>query len=217
MERNPEKRPSSLKNFTSMSDLDRFISSKKSFENLEIKIQTNKELSPKQNDFLNNQNNEKRIINDFLKHELFKNKRSNQYDPLIETQPFCQESLPGYHSFREIHDEPFKVLDAPMLQDDFYLNVLDWSSQNILGVGLGNSLYSLNFSNNHVYKLMEFGGGDYVTSCVWNDQGNHIVIGSSKGKVLVMDIVKSKPYFYTISQRISANCFYKNANSTENF
>ena len=34
-----------------------------------------------------------------------------------------------------------QVLDAPLLQDDFYLNLVDWSSQNILAVGLGSSVY----------------------------------------------------------------------------
>lgn len=34
-----------------------------------------------------------------------------------------------------------KVLDAPELQDDFYLNLVDWSSQNVLSVGLGACVY----------------------------------------------------------------------------
>jgi cell division cycle 20-like protein 1 (cofactor of APC complex) len=29
---------------------------------------------------------------------------------------------------RKISKIPFKVLDAPSLQDDFYLNLIDWSS-----------------------------------------------------------------------------------------
>jgi len=28
---------------------------------------------------------------------------------------------------RKISKKPYKVLDAPNLQDDFYLNLLDWS------------------------------------------------------------------------------------------
>ncbi len=35
----------------------------------------------------------------------------------------------------------FQVLDAPELQDDFYLNLVDWSSQNVLSVGLGACVY----------------------------------------------------------------------------
>ena len=34
-----------------------------------------------------------------------------------------------------------QVLDAPALQDDFYLNLVDWSSQNVLAVGLGSCVY----------------------------------------------------------------------------
>ena len=42
---------------------------------------------------------------------------------------------------RKISKTPFKVLDAPELQDDFYLNLLDWSSLNMLSVGLGAAVY----------------------------------------------------------------------------
>ena len=42
---------------------------------------------------------------------------------------------------RKISKTPFKVLDAPDLQDDFYLNLLDWSAQNLLAVGLGTAVY----------------------------------------------------------------------------
>ena len=42
---------------------------------------------------------------------------------------------------RKISRIPFKVLDAPELQDDFYLNLVDWSAQNVLAVGLGSCVY----------------------------------------------------------------------------
>ena len=38
---------------------------------------------------------------------------------------------------RKISSQPYKVLDAPDLSDDFYLNLVDWSSTNILAVALG--------------------------------------------------------------------------------
>ena len=46
-----------------------------------------------------------------------------------------------YVKQRRISKAPFKVLDAPALQDDFYLNLVDWSSTNILAVGLGPCIY----------------------------------------------------------------------------
>ena len=42
---------------------------------------------------------------------------------------------------RKIPKAPFKVLDAPALKDDFYLNLVDWSFLNVLAVGLGSCAY----------------------------------------------------------------------------
>ena len=48
---------------------------------------------------------------------------------------------------RKISKTPFKVLDAPALKDDYYLNLLDWSSQNILAVGLASNIYLWSAAN----------------------------------------------------------------------
>lgn len=42
---------------------------------------------------------------------------------------------------RKISKAPYKVLDAPLLQDDYYLNLVDWSSSNVLAVALGSAVY----------------------------------------------------------------------------
>jgi cell division cycle 20-like protein 1, cofactor of APC complex len=42
---------------------------------------------------------------------------------------------------RKISKAPFKILDAPALQDDYYLNLVDWSHNNVLSVALGSSVY----------------------------------------------------------------------------
>ena len=44
-----------------------------------------------------------------------------------------------------------QVLDAPALQDDFYLNLVDWSSNNILAVGLGACVYLWNANTSTVW------------------------------------------------------------------
>jgi len=54
---------------------------------------------------------------------------------------------------REIPKTPYKVLDAPDLQDDFYLNLVDWSSTNFMGVGLGTCVYLWNASTSRVRIL----------------------------------------------------------------
>jgi cell division cycle 20-like protein 1 (cofactor of APC complex) len=47
-----------------------------------------------------------------------------------------------------------QVLDAPSLQDDFYLNLVDWSSQNVLAVGLGTCVYLWSASNSKVLSQL---------------------------------------------------------------
>ena len=54
---------------------------------------------------------------------------------------------------RNIPKIPYKVLDAPSLLDDFYLNLVDWSSQNDLVVGLSNCTYIWSASSSKVTKL----------------------------------------------------------------
>ena len=67
---------------------------------------------------------------------------------------------------RYVNKVPYKVLDAPDLQDDFYLNLVDWGSSNVLGVGLGNSVYMWNSHSGRVTKLCEL-KDDTVTSVSW--------------------------------------------------
>ena len=72
---------------------------------------------------------------------------------------------------RKVNKIPCKVLDAPALQDDFYLNLIDWSHDNQLAVGLGNCIYLWNACNSKVTKLCEL-TGDMATSVVWGLKGN---------------------------------------------
>lgn len=46
------------------------------------------------------------------------------------------------------------MLDAPALQDDFYLNLVDWSSHNVLAVGLGSCVYLWHASSSKVSLLV---------------------------------------------------------------
>jgi WD40 repeat protein len=65
-----------------------------------------------------------------------------------------------------VNKVPYKVLDAPDLQDDFYLNLVDWGSSNVLGVGLANSVYMWNSHTGGVTRLCEL-KDDTVTSVSW--------------------------------------------------
>ncbi|KAK0125119.1 substrate-specific activator of APC-dependent proteolysis [Cadophora gregata f. sp. sojae] len=87
---------------------------------------------------------------------------------------------------RAVSKVPYKVLDAPDLADDFYLNLVDWGSSNVLGVGLGSCVYMWNSQSGRVNKLCEL-QDDTVTSVSWIQRGSHIAIGTGKGFVQIWD------------------------------
>ena len=68
---------------------------------------------------------------------------------------------------RKISKTPYKVLDAPSLQDDYYLNLVDWSHNNVLSVALGSSVYMWSAHTAKVSRLCELEGDDAVTSVSW--------------------------------------------------
>ncbi|XP_040571050.1 fizzy-related protein homolog [Lepeophtheirus salmonis] len=94
---------------------------------------------------------------------------------------------------RKISKIPFKVLDAPELQDDFYLNLVDWSSQNVLSVGLGACVYLWSACTSQVTKLCDLtSDNDNVTSVSWSERGNLVAVGTHRGYVQIWDIAASK-------------------------
>jgi cell division cycle 20-like protein 1, cofactor of APC complex len=93
---------------------------------------------------------------------------------------------------RHIGKVPYRVLDAPALADDFYLNLLDWSSQNVLVVGLASDVYMWNAYTAKVTKLCSVGLEDAVTSVAWTQKGGHVAIGTDKGTVQIWDATASK-------------------------
>lgn len=88
---------------------------------------------------------------------------------------------------RKISKTPFKVLDAPALQDDYYLNLVDWSHHNILAVALGSSVYLWSACTSKVTRLCDYGAEDTVTSISWATSGTCISVGTNSGKVQVWD------------------------------
>ncbi|KAI8581912.1 hypothetical protein K450DRAFT_229866 [Umbelopsis ramanniana AG] len=93
---------------------------------------------------------------------------------------------------RQISRTPVKVLDAPELQDDFYLNLVDWGSTDVLAVGLGMCVYLWNATTSKVTKLCDLGPGDSVTSVNWTQRGSHVAVGTNNGSVLIWDAEKCR-------------------------
>ncbi|XP_024527053.1 protein FIZZY-RELATED 1 [Selaginella moellendorffii] len=93
---------------------------------------------------------------------------------------------------RKVSRVPFKVLDAPALQDDFYLNLVDWSAHNVLAVGLGNCVYLWSASTSKVTKLCDLGHDDAVCSVAWTHRGTYLAVGSNAGEVQIWDAIRCK-------------------------
>ena len=98
---------------------------------------------------------------------------------------------------RRISKVPFKVLDAPALQDDFYLNLVDWSSQNVLAVGLASCVYLWSACTSKVTKLCDLseaenngGTDDVVTSVSWAQRGTHLAVGTNRGQIQLWDTTR---------------------------
>lgn len=94
---------------------------------------------------------------------------------------------------RKVPKNPYKVLDAPELQDDFYLNLVDWSSQNMLSVGLNTCVYLWSACNSQVVKLCDLvNDQDTVTSVQWADKGELLAVGTNRGITQIWDVHTQK-------------------------
>ncbi|KAF5317297.1 hypothetical protein D9611_003569 [Ephemerocybe angulata] len=111
-------------------------------------------------------------------------------------------------TFRTVCKTPYRVLDAPELADDFYLNLVDWSSTNILGVGLGACVYLWTAHNAHVSKLCDLTDiGDTISSVSWVQKGTTLAIGTLSGQLQIYDantLTLTRTYQQAHSQRIGA-------------
>jgi cell division cycle 20-like protein 1 (cofactor of APC complex) len=113
----------------------------------------------------------------------------------LRSQIFSPSRTNTSSTRRKIPTSPLKVLDAPNLQDDFYLNLVDWGASNILAVGLGESVYLWNASSGQVAKLCSLNGSDeenMVTSVCWMGTGSHVAVGSNDGVVQLWDVTRAK-------------------------
>lgn len=93
---------------------------------------------------------------------------------------------------RTISKVPYRVLDAPELSDDFYLNLVDWGLQDVLAVGLADSVYLWDGLTQSVERLCVLENKDKVTSLSWIGSGTHLAVGTLKGLVEIWDATKIK-------------------------
>ncbi|CAG9316227.1 CDC20_2 [Blepharisma stoltei] len=93
-------------------------------------------------------------------------------------------------SYRALPTQASRILDAPDILDDYYLNVLAWSDSNLLAVALRNRLYLWNAANGSVSQLLEY-PADIITSVSWMKGGSCLAVGDSGHTIKLFDIDKS--------------------------
>eukprot|EP01103_Thecamoeba_quadrilineata_P008976 TRINITY_DN18689_c0_g1_i1.p1 TRINITY_DN18689_c0_g1~~TRINITY_DN18689_c0_g1_i1.p1 ORF type:complete len:501 (+),score=83.71 TRINITY_DN18689_c0_g1_i1:215-1504(+) len=94
--------------------------------------------------------------------------------------------------YREIPHTPEQVLDAPEILDDYYLNLLDWGSKNVMAVGLGQNVYLWNALDGSTHHLLQMTQENHVTSVSWDQDAKFLAVGDDSGKVQIWDPVKSE-------------------------
>jgi cell division cycle protein 20 (cofactor of APC complex) len=91
-------------------------------------------------------------------------------------------------SRRRIPSAPERVLDAPGLVDDYYLNLLDWSSGNQVAIGLERSVYVWSADSGSVASLFECAADTYISSVKWSGDGAYVGVGLGTGEVQIWDV-----------------------------
>jgi cell division cycle protein 20 (cofactor of APC complex) len=89
---------------------------------------------------------------------------------------------------RRILTSPERVLDAPNIVDDYYLNLLDWSCNNQVAIGLGQSVYVWSAESGGVSSLLETSPDTYVASLKWSGDGAYVSVGLGTGEVQIWDV-----------------------------
>ena len=156
-------------------------------------------------------NNNKDIVPTYHKSKIFSwkkenNKKNENFFYNILNSQKENENILNNNNFdfiqRKISIKPYKELPAPNLMDDFYLNLLDWSSKNLIAVGCTSSVILWNNNKTQSETLFTYDNieqnnnqtneniNKYVSSLIWSEDGEKLGVGNSMGLVELYDINK---------------------------
>ena len=81
------------------------------------------------------------------------------------------------------------------LSCDQLWQLVDWSAQNVLAVGLGTCVYLWSACTSKVTKLCDLGSSepqDSVCSVAWSQRGTYLSVGTNNGETQLWDVAKIK-------------------------
>eukprot|EP00992_Anisonema_acinus_P015512 TRINITY_DN9775_c0_g1_i2.p1 TRINITY_DN9775_c0_g1~~TRINITY_DN9775_c0_g1_i2.p1 ORF type:complete len:431 (+),score=68.63 TRINITY_DN9775_c0_g1_i2:61-1353(+) len=126
----------------------------------------------------------------------FKQKAPSQpASHLNELRLLHQQSKKGARTpkpTRVINPNAEKILDAPEMVDDYYLNLLDWSCSNTIAVALHTAVYLWNAASGDVTRLTPEDEEVPITSINWAIDGNTLAIGTDDCVVQLWDCSREK-------------------------
>jgi len=173
---------------TQMTSTDRFIPNRghMSIENLSLKSQNEKKLISLGKTIFQGDHLDSKILS-------FKKKPPRifaQRDKNLIRKSYTQNQIicADRRRHRYVSLSPERVLDAPDLLDDFYLNLVDWSCNDILAIALGKSIYLWDACTGTPGLLHE--GSHVVSSVSWMGSGTHIAVGMSNSDIQLWDVEK---------------------------
>uniref|UniRef100_A0A7E4VGL5 ANAPC4_WD40 domain-containing protein n=1 Tax=Panagrellus redivivus TaxID=6233 RepID=A0A7E4VGL5_PANRE len=112
---------------------------------------------------------------------------------------------------------PTQIFDAPGIIDDFYHNCHDWSSTNLIAVGLNDKVYLWNAETNEAILLYDPSQSTNEVgvdvSCVkFSKDGKFLAVGLLSGKVHLFDVNKKtlNRSFQPASSRVGVLAWGKN-------
>lgn len=110
------------------------------------------------------------------------------------TKIVTSETVSSKKVTRHIASNAERILDAPNLVNDYYLNLIDWSMNNILAIALSDTCYLWNAATGEISELMKTTEeSNIITSLSFAKEGGNIIaIGTNDGKAQLWDINEMK-------------------------
>ncbi|XJO73248.1 hypothetical protein BDV3_004258 [Batrachochytrium dendrobatidis] len=102
--------------------------------------------------------------------------------------PWVSPTKASLQKRRTLPLNPERVLDAPEVLDDYYIDVLSWSHLGPLIIGLNDMCYLWNQTEEAVAMIYQACFPDYISCCSFSPQGHQAVVGTSCGKLLLFDV-----------------------------
>jgi len=123
-----------------------------------------------------------------------------------QSQQLCNSIQVAYEKAKKTIDEKKKsrrriprkserILDAPEFLDDYYLNLIDWSTSNKIAVCLGHSLYIWDAKTGSSQQLFTHDVEHHwnmLTAVAWSPLGDTVAVGAADRTIKLLDLATAK-------------------------